>query len=39
MRGGVMPKIIIGITGFLEILGRDYGIEEPYWGPLSDNCH
>ena len=22
-----------GITGLHEILGRDYGIEEPYWGP------
>ena len=27
-----MPKIILGITGLHEILGRDYGIEEPYWG-------
>ena len=31
-RGG-MPKITLGITGLHEILGRDYGIEEPYWGP------
>ena len=35
-----MPKIALGITGLLEILGWDYGIEEPYWGPsitvLSD---
>ena len=23
-----------GITGLHKILGRDYGIEEPYWGPL-----
>ena len=30
---GVMPKITIGFTGLHEILGRDYGIEEPYWGP------
>ena len=22
-----------GITGLHEILGRDYGIEEPHWGP------
>ena len=22
-----------GITGLHEILGRDYGIEEPNWGP------
>ena len=29
-----MPKITLGITGLLEILGRDYGIEKPYWGPL-----
>ena len=28
-----MPKIALGITELLEILGRDYGIEEPYWGP------
>ena len=34
-----MPKITLGITGLLEILGRDYGIEKPYWGPslLADN--
>ena len=31
--GGEMPKITIGITGLLEILGRDYGIEERYRGP------
>ena len=31
--GGGMPKITHGITGLHEILGRDYGIEEPYWGP------
>jgi len=33
-RGG-MPKITLGITGLHEILGRDYGIEEPYWGPSA----
>ena len=27
-----MPKITIGITQLHEILGQDYGIEEPYWG-------
>ena len=27
-----MPKITLGITGLDEILGWDYGIEEPYWG-------
>ena len=27
-----MPKITLQITGLYEILGRDYGIEEPYWG-------
>ena len=27
-----MPRITIGITELHEILGRDYGIEEPYWG-------
>ena len=36
-RGG-MPKITLGITGLHEILGRDYGMEEPYWGP-SFNPH
>ena len=30
-----MPKITLGITGLHEILGRDYGIEEPYWGPSA----
>ena len=25
-----------GITGLQEILGRDYGIEEPHWGPSYD---
>ena len=28
-----MPKITLGITGLHKILGRDYGIEEPHWGP------
>ena len=28
-----MPKITLGITGLHEILARDYGIEDPYWGP------
>ena len=28
-----MPKVTLGITGLPEILGRDYGIEKPYWGP------
>ena len=32
VRGG-MPKITLRITGLHEVLGRDYGIEEPYWGP------
>ena len=27
-----MPKITLGIKGLHEILGQDYGIEEPYWG-------
>ena len=31
--GGGMPKITLGITGLPEILGRDYGIENPYLGP------
>ena len=30
---GVMPKITIGFTGLHEILGRNYGIEGPFWGP------
>ena len=29
---GGMPKITHGIAGLHEFLGRDYGIEEPYWG-------
>ena len=28
-----MPKITLGIAGLHEILSRDHGIEEPYWGP------
>ena len=32
MRGRWDAKITLGITGLHEILGRDYGIEEPYWG-------
>ena len=34
-----MPKITLGITGLLEILGRDHGVEKPYWGRsiLADN--
>ena len=31
----IMPEITLRITGSDEILGRDYGIEEPYWGPYS----
>ena len=31
-----MPKITLGITGFHEVLGRDYRSEKPYWGP-SEN--
>ena len=27
-----MPKITLGITGVPESLGRDYGLEERYWG-------
>ena len=30
-----MPKITLGNTGLHEILGRDYGIEEPCWGSSS----
>ena len=37
--GGGMPKITLGITGLLEILGRDYGIEKPYWEPLYIQHH
>ena len=32
MFGRGMPKITLGITGLHKILGRDYVIEEPYWG-------
>ena len=28
-----MSEITLGITGLHEILGRDYGIQEPYWDP------
>ena len=34
--GGGMPKIILGITGLHEVLGRDYGNEKPYWGPSGN---
>ena len=34
-----MPKVTLGITGLPEILGRDYGIEKPYWGPSNLLCH
>ena len=39
-----MPDITIGITGLLEILGRDQGIEKPFWGssylrPLKGHVH
>ena len=34
--GSGMPKTTPGITGLHEILGRDYGIEEPYWGPSME---
>ena len=30
-----MQEIAIGITGLNETLDRDYGIEEPHWGPLE----
>ena len=33
-----MPNITLGITGSHEVLGRDYGIEEPYWGPTLVSC-
>ena len=28
-----MSTTTLRITGFLKIFGRNYGIEEPYWGP------
>ena len=31
MRRRWIPKITLGIAGLHQILGRDYGIEEPYW--------
>ena len=36
--GDGMPKITLRITGLHEILGPDYGIEEPYWGPFVWKC-
>ena len=30
-----MLTITLGITGLHETLGRDYGIEEPYWRPSA----
>ena len=38
MRGRWDAKIALEITGLLEILGWDYGIEEPYWGPSLNYC-
>ena len=35
LRGGI-PKITLKITGLHEILGRDYGTEEPYWKPSRE---
>ena len=32
---GGMLKTTLGITGLHEILGGDYGIEEPNWGPST----
>ena len=37
--GGGVPKITLGITGLPEILGRDYAIEKPYWGPAKYTVH
>ena len=31
-----MPKITLRIKRLHEILGRDYGIEEPYWEPSRE---
>ena len=28
-----MPKTTLEITVSYEILGQDYGIEKPHWGP------
>ena len=33
MFGRGMPKKTLRITGLRKILGRNYGIEEPYWEP------
>ena len=32
--GRRIPKISLGIRGLSKTLGRDDGIEEPYWGPF-----
>ena len=34
--GGERPKITLRITGLHEIVGRDYGIDEPYWEPSRE---
>ena len=34
--GGRVANITLGITGLPGILGRDYEIEELYWGPSKD---
>ena len=36
MRGRWDAKITLGITGLHPILGRDYGIEEPYWASWTE---
>ena len=30
-----MPEVSLGVTGFHEIVGRDRGIDESYWGPYN----
>ena len=32
-----MPKTPLGIMGLKDVLGRDYGIEEPYGGPCKND--
>ena len=32
-----MPKKPLGIMGLHEVLGREYGIEEPYRGPCKND--
>ena len=34
--GRGLPKITLGMTGLRGNVGRDDGIEEPFWGPSTN---